>query len=287
MKQGTIATARLRLRALAATDHALFRALYTDSEVMRFIGRPLSAAEAAASFRATLRATRRPPGPRFFAIVEKRGRRAIGLCSIQPVELRERSVEIGIMLGRDVRRRHYASEALSALVAAALRTLPIDTVWVQYRRANGGAARLFDALGFSKADGWRPRGARPRLCVNIVRRPAWRMQSHQPERGFSMSNVIGFLENVGRNAALRHAERTHLLQVMQSEDIAPTVQDALLNTSRIDIDALLGVRDTLYCSNFPVKTPTKAPAKKPVKAPPKKAPAKKPAKAPAKRGGKK
>jgi RimJ/RimL family protein N-acetyltransferase len=285
--QVTIATARLRLRTLAGSDLALFRYLYTDAEVMRFIGRPLSASEAAASFRATLAATRGPQGPRFFAIVEKHSGRAVGLCSIQPVEMRERSAEIGIMLGRAARRRYYASEALAALVAAAWRTLPIDTVWVQYRRANEGAARLFDALGFSKTDGWRPRGARPGLCVNIVQRPAWRMQSHQPERGLSMSNVIGFLENVGRNAALRHAERTHLLQAMQNEDISSTVQDALLNTSRTDIDALLGVRDTLYCSNFPVKTPKKAPAKKPVKAPPKKAPAKKPAKAPAKRGGKK
>ena len=72
MKQITIATSRLRLRALAAADLALFRDLYTDAEVMRFIARPLSAAEATASFWATLQATGRPHGPWFFAIVEKR-----------------------------------------------------------------------------------------------------------------------------------------------------------------------------------------------------------------------
>ncbi len=202
------------------------------------------------------------------------------------------------MLGRDVRRRHYASEALAGLVAAALRTLPIDTVWVQYRRANGGAARLFDALGFSEIDVWRPRGARPRSCVRIVLRPR-RMKSIQSQKGFPVSNVIGFIENVGRNAALRHASRAQLLQAMRDEDLSPTQRETLLGADVSALDSLIGIRDTMYCALFPVKTPTpkKAPPKKkPSKAPPKKAPAKKPAKkapakkpakkAPAKRGGK-
>src|SRR6185369_7545154 len=38
-----LTSARLRLRAFAARDLALFRALYTDPETMRFIARPLSA----------------------------------------------------------------------------------------------------------------------------------------------------------------------------------------------------------------------------------------------------
>jgi RimJ/RimL family protein N-acetyltransferase len=181
-----IATARLRLRALAASDLALMRDVYSDAETMRFIGRPFSPALAAASLRATLQAMRQPEGPRFFAVIEKRSRHKIGLCSIQPVAVHERSAEIGIMLTREARRRRYASEALSALIAAAFQTLPIDTVWVQYRKANRGAARLFDALGFYETDGWRPRGARPRLFVRIVQRSLWRAQSNQPEGG---SNV--------------------------------------------------------------------------------------------------
>ena len=90
-----------------------------------------------------------------------------------------------------------------------------------------------------------------------------------------MSNVIGFLENVGRNAALHNASREQLLQAMQQGNVAPELQSALLSSSRMEIDSLLGVREKMYCSNFPVKTPPKkAPAKTPVKAPPKKAPAK-------------
>lgn len=293
MTHGSVTTARLRLRALAAGDLALFRDLYCDAEVMRFIGRPLTPEHAAASFRATLDAMRQPLAPRFFAVIEKQGGRGIGICAMQAPATRERSVEIGIMLRRDARRRQYAREALSALMAVALRTLPIDTVWVQYRRANRGAARLFDALEFSEVDGWRPCGARPRLCVRVLRRPTWRIRQTKPDRGVPMSSVIGFLENIGRNAAMRHASRERLLQEMQREGIAPELRSALLRRERLPLDGLLGVRDTMYLQNHSVQPPKIAPPKKkPAKAPPKKTPAKKtpakkPAKkAPAKRGGK-
>lgn len=100
------------------------------------------------------------------------------------------------------------------------------------------------------------------------------------------SNVIGFLENAGRNAALHHASREQLLQAMQREEIAPVLRSALLQPERVAIDGLLGVRETMYCDNRGVPVPKKAPPKKtPAKAPPKKTPAKKPTKkAPPKRG---
>lgn len=96
-----------------------------------------------------------------------------------------------------------------------------------------------------------------------------------------MSNIIGFLEQAGRNAAMRHATREQLLQAMRDEDIDVAQQRALLNST---IGDLIGARETMYCVNQKIEAPKKkkAPAKK--KQAPKKAPAKKPAKkAPAKR----
>ena len=93
-----------------------------------------------------------------------------------------------------------------------------------------------------------------------------------------MSNVIGFLENAGRNAALRHASREQLLQAMQREQIEPVLSAALMQPDRMAIDGLLGVRDKMYAANKTIvpPKPKKAPAKKtPAKAPPKKTPAKK------------
>lgn len=90
-----------------------------------------------------------------------------------------------------------------------------------------------------------------------------------------MSNAIGFLENVGRNAALRHASRAQLLQAMNTNDVAHGVRDAMLHGT--PLAALLGAREVMFAPNTKVPKPA---AKKPTK----KAPAKKPAKkAPAKR----
>ena len=276
-----LATARLRLRALAAKDLALFRALYTDPETMRFIARPLSAPQATASFHATLMASQQAHNFRFLAIVERDGGTAVGLCSIRRVSRRARRAEVGIMLVRAARRKGYATEALAALIARAFRALPIDVVWVQYHRANAATARLFDSLGFPAADGWRPRGVRPERCVRILRQALSQNKSNQPARGHSMSSITGFLENVGRDAALRHANREQLLRAMRREQVEPALGAALLQPERVAIDGLLGVRETMYCINQGKGTPKKAPAKK---KPAKKTPAKKPAKkAPAKK----
>ena len=286
MIRRSLSIARLRLRALSIRDLALFGALYGDAETMRHIGRPLAPQRMAPSLRATLDSGSNPRGPWFFTIVKKRDGRAIGLCSLRRISVRERSAEAGIMLLQQSCGRGYAGEAFSALVIAALRALPIDTVWVQYQRANASATHLCDSLGFAQVSGWRPRGAMSGQCVSVMHQPMGREKSKHPMRGEAMSNIIGFLENAGRDAALRHATREQLLQAMRSEQIGPALGDALLQPQRLAIDGLLSVRETMYCANQVSKPPKKAPAKKkPAKAPPKKTPAKKPAKkAPAKRG---
>lgn len=88
-----------------------------------------------------------------------------------------------------------------------------------------------------------------------------------------MSNIIGFLENIGRNSVMRHANRAQLLRAMQREEIETAAQTALLQAQRSTLNALLGARETMYCKNQSSVPPTKkAPAKK---KPTKKAPAKK------------
>jgi hypothetical protein len=91
----------------------------------------------------------------------------------------------------------------------------------------------------------------------------------------TMSSIIGFLENVGRDVALRHASRSQLRAAMEREHIAPALLDRTLIGDECD------TRHKIYCMLFPEKPPQKAPSKKPSKAP-KKAPAKKPSKKPGK-----
>jgi hypothetical protein len=86
-----------------------------------------------------------------------------------------------------------------------------------------------------------------------------------------MSNVIGFLEQAGRDAAMRHASRKQLLQAMRAENIEPVLQNALLQPQSTPLAALLGARQVMFSPNQKTPKPAKkAPAKKPAK----KAPAK-------------
>lgn len=136
--------------------------------------------------------------------------------------------------------------------------LPIGIVWGQYQQANTAVVLVKGALGYAVAEGGRTRGAE-RWSVS---------RKSSDQRGeYCMSNIIGFLESAGRNAAMRYATREQLLHMMEREEIA---------TERSVLDSLLGVRDTMYCGQAKITPPKmKKPAKK---TPAKKAPAKKPAK---------
>lgn len=106
-----------------------------------------------------------------------------------------------------------------------------------------------------------------------------------------MSSITSFLENVGRDAALRHASAVQLRASMQREHMESAWQDAIVDRDAARIASIGGVTGKIYCATFPVKVPQKAPAKKPGK-PGKKPgkptpPAKKPSKAPAKKTPKK
>lgn len=249
-----LTTARLRLRPLTHDDLLLFRALYGDKEIMRYIGRPLAPARAPESLRATINACGGLGALQFFVIQRRRGP-AIGLCSIRPtVDIR--CQEIGIMLLRDARGYGYATEALAMLMTTAFQALPIGSVSVQYRHANASMASVCDNLGFAQP----ARRANREPCIRILRRSQWRRRIQPLAKGKAMSNIIGFLEQAGRNAAMRHATREQLLRAMRDEEIDPAQQRALLHST---IGDLIGARATMYCANQKIEPPKKkAPAKK-------------------------
>jgi hypothetical protein len=219
---------------------------------------------------------------RFYTIVERRSRRGLGMCSLRPAAWDKNGLELGIMLLPAACGCGHAREALAAVIRHAFTALLVTAIWVQYRRANAGMAKLSDSLGFG-SDFSPQAGKNVRRCVRIPRRPDGRDFSYQSTRGTTMSNIIGFLEQAGCNAAMRHASREVLLRAMREEELAPAQQHALLNPQRAVLDDLTGARNTMHLRNSAIAPPKKkkAPAKK---KPAKKAPAKKPAKkAPAKK----
>ena len=148
-------TPRLVLRAIEPGDEAFFCRLYTDALTMRYIGPPLSAAQAARGFRGALRAMRRDPPERWFLAIDVKpdchaGAATVGLCSIQHIDPHRRNAEAGIIIRPEAWGQGYAKEGLAALVTQAFRTALVDEIWVRISAEHAVVERLVVSIGFSR-----------------------------------------------------------------------------------------------------------------------------------------
>lgn len=140
------ATGRLVMRPLSGVDAAIFQELYTDAQTMQFIGTPLSPERATRSFRKYMKA---PAAKQLlFAIREKAGGPAIGICAVQQLDEQGRRAELGIMLRPAVHGQGFAKESLSALIAHAFKWLAVDELWARVAAAHAVVERLVLSVGF-------------------------------------------------------------------------------------------------------------------------------------------
>lgn len=147
-------TGRLLLRPLDVGDEALFRALYTDVETMRFIAAPLSDGEAARMFHRILAAmATQPPTCKYLVMLDRASRQAIGLCGLPRFDFSAARQEVGLVLTTSARSRGFAREGLTALVDRIFRALPADEVWARFSEENVAAHRLVVAAGFNACEG--------------------------------------------------------------------------------------------------------------------------------------
>jgi hypothetical protein len=65
-----------------------------------------------------------------------------------------------------------------------------------------------------------------------------------------MSDVIEFLEQLGRDAHLRHASRAEIGQALARSHIDPSVQAAILDEDPQQLEALLGADTNVCCMIF-------------------------------------
>jgi RimJ/RimL family protein N-acetyltransferase len=141
-----LASTRLELRPLSASDAPLYAALYTDPQTMCFIGPALTQRQAARSFRAALRSCDPPrQGPLYITIIERTSHHPLGLCAIQ--QIARRSAETGVIISAAARGRGIATESLRAVIGWALSTLPLESIWVRISAHNRIAERLVRAAG--------------------------------------------------------------------------------------------------------------------------------------------
>lgn len=116
---------------------------------MRFIAPVLTANEARACFRDALSMAKRINPPKTYMVVEARkSKRTLGICAVPQMDLPKRRAEVGMMLRSDACDRGMGQEGLSAFIDRAFATLPVDEIWVQYRRGHHLADGMVCGMGF-------------------------------------------------------------------------------------------------------------------------------------------
>jgi hypothetical protein len=75
-----------------------------------------------------------------------------------------------------------------------------------------------------------------------------------------MSNVIGFLEEMGRDAQLRHADADARESALTRAEIVPSVHAAIASGDTRRLEAVLGARTNMVCGLAPGKQDNEDPA---------------------------
>ena len=68
-----------------------------------------------------------------------------------------------------------------------------------------------------------------------------------------MSNVIDFLNRIGSDSSLRHAESAQLARELAQAQIAPELQAAILAGDQQRLEAVLGARTNVICGLSPAE----------------------------------
>lgn len=145
-------TTRLDVRPMAAGDEALYRRLYSDPEVMRHIGTPLTAEAAARAFAAALQLAIQPdPRLRVWVLLERASAGGVGILALIG-RASEEALEWGAMLLPRGQGRGFAVEANAALLDRLFATTGISLVWCRSSERNEAAIRARTKLGFLESD---------------------------------------------------------------------------------------------------------------------------------------
>jgi [ribosomal protein S5]-alanine N-acetyltransferase len=143
-------TARLQLRPFTAADHDAIHAVYSDPEVMRYVGHGAHRGMAE-----TVRALRvyadilAAHGYSFLAVVERESGALVGDAGLNPLGGRGPDVELGYTVARAAWGKGYATEAARALVEHAFTALGVPRVVAQVEPANAASRHVLEKLGMT------------------------------------------------------------------------------------------------------------------------------------------
>ena len=146
-----LTTPRLRLRPFTPADHDAAHAIYSDPEVMRWVGH--GAHRTSAETRSALRgygdalATR---GYGFVAVLERSSGALIGDAGLHPLGGQGPAIELGYTLARSAWGRGYGTEIARGLAEHAFDVLGADRVVAQVEPENQGSRHVLEKIGMTE-----------------------------------------------------------------------------------------------------------------------------------------
>jgi ribosomal-protein-alanine N-acetyltransferase len=164
-------TERLELREFTAADIADAHRMYTDPEVMRYVGHgPVRGEAETRGMLAAYAAHQASHGFSFWAVVEHETGALIGDAGLFLSQGVGPEVEVGYTFARESWGRGYATEAASACLAVAFGQLAFDEVIALVVPDNDRSQRVVAKLGMVQ-DGRRHAYGREHLVFRL-KRPA-------------------------------------------------------------------------------------------------------------------
>ena len=146
-----IETSRLHLHPLQQSDAAFYRDLFTDAELMRQIGAPLTRDAADAAFRTSMKMMQGVPPRAWLWRAEERG--SCDIVGLVGIVMHQGMPEIGSMIVTPQQRRGYAYESLSAVRDHGFQAVGLVSLFGRQQQKNQRSIGLMTKLGFRQVPG--------------------------------------------------------------------------------------------------------------------------------------
>jgi RimJ/RimL family protein N-acetyltransferase len=166
-----LTTPRLHLRPFTLADHEAIHVVYSDPEVMRYVGHGAhqTLAETANALRIYGDVLARR-GFSFLAVTERATGALIGDGGLHPLGGVGPDVEIGYTLAREAWGKGYATELGRALIEYAFTVLRVPRVVAQVEPANTASRNVLTKLGMTEREE-RTAYGRPHLLYAVENAP--------------------------------------------------------------------------------------------------------------------
>jgi ribosomal-protein-alanine N-acetyltransferase len=142
-----IATPRLLMRPFTADDFQDLYTLYNNPEVMKYItgGKPRTTEETAKALERMI-SRFEESGYGMFAVIERREKRFIGRCGLQPLE-NSGLIELGYTFIPSAWGKGYATESSLQVLRSAFNEWDLDKIVAIAKEENKASTRVMEKIG--------------------------------------------------------------------------------------------------------------------------------------------